>query len=347
MLIDISGLLAGSDESIDKHSPFKNKWQIWRAVIAGFILATCIILAYFWVHVQYINPMFVEVFKIHPAVTTTAPATIVNSKIGFFKSSTSPTKSTWVVEYDLPPGIPLIKLNAQDVPAMTEITCPPQKFALALYVENSDSVLAKDWLERCGRNVAYFRFDGNPISSDVDNSIEYFTEGAQYFPLRATLNLQKGEQIEDNPDFQKTLILYDDIKSVEMSGFVTPKTIEELQDAVPYAEELTIKGDDVCKSLRRSMRNSKDICQVSWEDLKKLRIIETQECKGMYDLIFSCWDMPKLQVLQIRKSIITSATANYIKSIIDSHRILKVDFADNVCYDDTLQIFPFMCQPSL
>lgn len=325
-------------DRIDGRQPI-SPWLFWRAVIAGCMLAASIIILYLWIHVQYINPMIVEIFKISPHSNA-----IPIPKINHLKLiDPEPIKSKWRVDYDLPAGIPVIKLYARDMKNSEKIVCPPGKFALALYLD-SDSELAENWLKVCGPSVAYFRIDGNPTQGDVENLIVYIKD-AQYLPLKVALRVEKGGILFNNPDFQRTMSSDEVIKSVEISGYATPKTIEELVDAVPYAEEITIKGNEVCKSLRRSLKSSCEV--ITWQVLQKLHIFDTEECRGLYDLIYSCWEMPLIETLQIRKSIISGPNSDYIKGILDRYRITKVDFADNTCFDETLQTYPFMCQASL
>ncbi|ODM96178.1 hypothetical protein Ocin01_10503 [Orchesella cincta] len=315
---------------------------IKKAALSGCALAATIIILYLWIHVKLVNPLIVEIFEIAPTTTTEKTVT---STIKILK----PLKSEWKVEYNLPNGIPAIRMSAEEMKDITNIHCPSKTFALALYVD-SNLELAETFLKTCGKNVAYFRVDGSPTISEIEQ-LKLYVPNAEKLELKANLKLEKGEQILDNPDFIKTKNSDDRIKTLEISGFVTFDDLTELVEVVPLAEELTIKGGEICKSLSRASSNSyikssKEACQITWPILQKLRIVETQDCRAMYDLIYSCWNMPSIETLQIRKSIINASNANYITGILDKNRITKVDFADNVCFDDTIQTVPFMCQAS-
>jgi len=348
---DVYHQLSESTENLQNGSisisrPSTGRPLFCRAVISGCLLAFSIVMFYLWVHVRYINPMISEIMEassVQVSSSSSLSRASLMSKINTF-SNIQISMSTWLVDYDLPDGVPVLKLSAKEIWKKPDITCPPQKFALALYVQ-SDSYLAEDWLKDCGHNIAYFRVDGDPSADDIDRLVIYLNN-ANYLPLKGSLNIEKGGNIRDNEDFQKTKKSDEIIRNVVISGYVTPQTIEELVEAVPYAEELTIEGDAICSSLKRSRQSSKEGCQLSWHVLQKLHIIETGSCLGMFDLIYSCWDMPSIETLQVRKSNINDPNANYIKGILDKYRITRVDFADNVCFGNTLEDYPFMCQPS-
>jgi len=337
--------------------PISRQRLFLRAVISGCLLAISILMFYLWLHVRYVNPMITEITKANPVPVTSSSSSLSSassssllsraafmSKISTFNVNIG--KSSWSVDYDLPPGLRVLIVNAKDIygEEKSDIICPLEKFALALKVE-SDAYLAENWLQACGDNVAYFRIDGDQSPVDIDRLIKYL-KNANYLPLKASLNVEKGADILDNEDFQRTRKSDEIIRNVEISGYVTPQTIEKLVEVVPYAEELTIKGDAVCNSLKRSRQGSVEGCQLSWQVLQKLHIVETGACLGMFDLIYSCWDMPSIETLQVRKSSINDPNANFIKGILDKNRILRVDFADNVCFGNTLLDYPFMCQPS-
>ncbi|CAL8126426.1 unnamed protein product [Orchesella dallaii] len=309
---------------------------IRKAILSGCALAVAIIILYIWFHAKLANPMILEIFEI-------APTTTEITKTNTIQIAT-PIKSVWKVEYNLPNGIPVIRMNAQEMKDVINIVCPPKTFALALYVD-SNLEFVESFLKTCGKNVAYFRVDGNPSLSDTEQ-LKSYVQNAEELELKATLNLEKGEDILDNLDFIKTKNADDRIKTLEISGFVTFDTLTELVEVVPLAEELIITGGEVCKSLQRPLKSSRETCQTTWPILQKLRLMEIQECRAMYDLIYSCWNMPSIEILQIRRSIISNPNAAYITGVLDINRITKVDFADNVCFDDTLQTFPFMCQAS-
>jgi len=312
---------------------------IRKAVISGCLVAAAIIVLYLWFHIKLVNPLILEIFEIVPTTTETTKTSATAFKIS------TPVKSEWKVDYDLPTGIPVLRINADEmVEIKINIDCPLNKFALDLYVD-SNLELVENFLIACGKNVAYFRVDGSLSLSDTDK-LKANVPNAEKLELKASLKLEKGENILDIPEFIETKDADVRIKTVEISGFVTFDTLDELIEVVPLAEELTIKGGEICKSLQRPLKSSREACQTTWPILQKLSFVETQECRTMYDLIYSCWNMPNIETLQIRRCIISGPNAGYITGVLDKNRIMKVDFADNVCFDDTLQTVPFMCQDS-
>jgi len=261
-----------------------------------------------------------------------------SSRITYFPGPGQTLNSTWTTNYVLPKDIPLLEIGSDSKSFDFESACPSGKFALVVNgTKNLSRVEA--WMQRCGTDVLYFRMNSDTLEESDINRIVNYVKNAQYIPIHAdyhgiknSYELLSNSEFLDGVDKESNIIT-----SLTLSGHVTAGNLKTFVDLIPFVEELTLEGPELCASLVKQLRVNQSACSLSWNELTKLKISFGSDCQKTFEFIDMCWNMPQLKGLEVEGTNLNRVNIRYIEDVIDKYRVMNVRFVHNVCTDEVLE----------